>query len=105
MDPPKFAPSAQHLPRAKRAYKDINRTAMQLLEPGGLLLTFSCSGAMNLELFEDVISAASTEASAHLNDSRGGFRILKILSSGLDHPKLASFPEGDYLKGLLLERF
>lgn len=105
LDPPKFAPSAQHLPRAKRAYKDINRTAMQLLEPGGLLLTFSCSGAMNLELFEDVISSASMEASTHLNDSRGGFRILKILSSGLDHPKLASFPEGDYLKGLLLERF
>lgn len=105
LDPPKFAPSAQHLPRAKRAYKDINRTAMQLLEPGGLLLTFSCSGAMNLELFEDVVTGAAMEASTHLNDLRGGFRVLKILSSGLDHPKLASFPEGDYLKGLLLERF
>jgi 23S rRNA (cytosine1962-C5)-methyltransferase len=60
---------------------------------------------MNLDLFEDVITGAAMEASTHLNNLRGGFRVLKILSSGLDHPKLASFPEGDYLKGLLLERF
>lgn len=105
LDPPKFAPSAQHLARAKKAYKDINRTAMQLLEPGGLLLTFSCSGAMDLPLFEDVIASSAIEASTHLNDPRAGFRILKVLSSGMDHPKLTSFPEGDYLKGLMLERF
>lgn len=105
LDPPKFAPSAQHLPRAKKAYKDINRTAMQLLEPKGLLLTFSCSGAMDLQLFEQVIAGSAMEASTHLNDPRAGFRILKVLSSGMDHPKLTSFPEGDYLKGLMLERF
>lgn len=104
LDPPKFAPSAQHLVRAKRAYKDINRTAMQLLEPGGLLFTFSCSGAMDANLFEETIAGAAVEATSHLGDPRAAFRILKRLSSGLDHPMLASFPEGDYLKGLLVER-
>lgn len=104
LDPPKFAPSSAHLARAKKAYKDINRTAMQLLEPGGLLFTFSCSGAMDTELFEETVAAAAVEAVSHMNQPRAAFRILKRLSSGLDHPKLASFPEGDYLKGLLLER-
>lgn len=104
LDPPKFAPSAQHLMRAKKAYKDINRTAMQLLEPGGLLFTFSCSGAMDANLFEETVAAAAIEATSHMGDPKIAFRILKRLSSGLDHPKLASFPEGDYLKGLLLER-
>ena len=104
LDPPKFAPSAHHLARAKKAYKDINRTAMQLLEPGGLLFTFSCSGAMDATLFEETVAAAAIEATSHMGDPRIAFRILRRLSSGLDHPKLASFPEGDYLKGLLLER-
>ena len=104
LDPPKFAPSAHHLVRAKKAYKDINRTAMQLLEPGGLLFTYSCSGAMDANLFEETIAAAAIEATSHIGDPRISFRILRRLSSGLDHPKLASFPEGDYLKGLLIER-
>lgn len=104
LDPPKFAPSAQHLVRAKKAYKDINRSAMQMLKPGGLLFTFSCSGAMDLETFDQTIIAASIEAASHKKDENLKFRVLKRLTSGQDHPKLISFPEGDYLKGLLLER-
>lgn len=104
LDPPKFAPSAHHLPRAKKAYKEINRTAMQMLKPGGLLFTFSCSGAMDLETFDKTVISASVEAANHLKDQQLRFRILKRLTSGQDHPKLSNFPEGDYLKGLLLER-
>jgi 23S rRNA (cytosine1962-C5)-methyltransferase len=104
LDPPKFAPSAQHLSRAKKAYKDINRSAMQMLKPGGLLFTFSCSGAMDLETFDQTVIAASVEAASHKKDENLKFRVLKRLTSGQDHPKLISFPEGDYLKGLLLER-
>ena len=104
LDPPKFAPSAQHLLRAKKAYKEINRSAMQMLRPNGLLLTFSCSGAMDLELFDQTVFLAAQEAATHQKDPKLGFRVLKRLTSGLDHPKLSSFPEGNYLKGLMLER-
>lgn len=104
LDPPKFAPSSHHLDKALRAYKEINRAGMQLLNPGGLLFTFSCSGAVDAALFEKTISMASAEAMSHSGDKSLDFRILKRLSSGLDHPLLASFPEGDYLKGLLLQR-
>lgn len=65
LDPPKFAPSAAHLPKAIRAYKEINRTAMQMVEKSGLILTFSCSGAMDMETFEKTIFMASKEASSH----------------------------------------
>jgi len=104
LDPPKFAPSAAHLPKAIRAYKEINRTAMQMVEKSGLILTFSCSGAMDMETFEKTIFMASKEASSHQKSGDLKFRVLKRLTSGLDHPKLTCFPEGDYLKGLLLER-
>ena len=104
LDPPKFAPSAAHLPKAIRAYKEINRTAMQMVEKSGLILTFSCSGAMDMETFEKTIFMASKEASSHQKTGDLKFRVLKRLTSGLDHPKLTCFPEGDYLKGLLLER-
>ena len=104
LDPPKFAPSSHHLDKALRAYKEINRAGMQLLKPGGLLFTFSCSGAVDSALFERTISMACAEAIGHSEDRSMEFRIIKRLSSGLDHPLLASFPEGDYLKGLLLQR-
>jgi 23S rRNA (cytosine1962-C5)-methyltransferase len=104
LDPPKFAPSASHLANAVKAYKEINRNAMQLVSKGGLVLTFSCSGAMDSELFEKTIFTASKEASNHIKSGDLKFRVLKRLTSGLDHPKLTCFPEGDYLKGLLLER-
>ena len=104
LDPPKFAPSAAHLPKAIRAYKEINRTAMQMVEKSGLILTFSCSGAMDMETFEKTIFMAIKEASSHQKTGDLKFRVLKRLTSGLDHPKLTCFPEGDYLKGLLLER-
>lgn len=104
LDPPKFAPSSHHLDKALRAYKEINRAGMQLLNPGGLLFTFSCSGAVDATLFERTIAMASAEAMSHSGDKTMDFRILRRLSSGLDHPLLTSFPEGDYLKGLLLQR-
>jgi 23S rRNA (cytosine1962-C5)-methyltransferase len=104
LDPPKFAPSAAHLAKAIRAYKEINRTAMQMLSKSGLLLTFSCSGAMDMDTFEKTVFLASKEAASHQKMGDLKFRVLKRLTSGLDHPKLTCFPEGDYLKGLLLER-
>ncbi|AGW88662.1 23S rRNA methyltransferase [Ralstonia pickettii DTP0602] len=97
LDPPKFAPSAQHIDRAARAYKEINLVGMQLLRPGGLLFTYSCSGAISMELFQKIVAGAVT-------DARADARILRRLSAGTDHPMLAAFPEGEYLKGLLLEK-
>ncbi len=97
LDPPKFAPSAQHIDRAARAYKEINLVGMQLLRPGGLLFTYSCSGAISMELFQKIVAGAAT-------DARVDARILRRLSAGTDHPMLAAFPEGEYLKGLLLEK-
>ncbi len=104
LDPPKFAPSSHHLDKALRAYKEINRAGMQLLKPGGLLFTFSCSGAVDTALFEKTIAMAGAEAMTHGSDKSLDFRIIQRLSSGADHPLLTSFPEGDYLKGLLLQR-
>ena len=75
-----------------------------MLKPGGLLYTFSCSGAMDMEIFTQTVMAASIEAVSHKKDPSLQFRVLKRLTSGHDHPKLITFPEGDYLKGLLLER-
>lgn len=104
LDPPKFAPSVQHLDRALRAYKEINRTALQLLNPEGYLFTFSCSGAVSPESFEQTLASAVSEALGHMQDPSANYRIVKRLSAGLDHPVLATFPEGEYLKGLLLQR-
>jgi 23S rRNA (cytosine1962-C5)-methyltransferase len=104
LDPPKFAPSSSHLANAIKAYKEINRNAMQIVSKGGLILTFSCSGAMDSELFDKTVFTASKEAANHVKTGYLKFRVLKRLTSGLDHPKLTCFPEGDYLKGLLLER-
>ncbi|MFL9870121.1 class I SAM-dependent rRNA methyltransferase [Paraburkholderia megapolitana] len=96
LDPPKFAPSREHVDRAARAYKDINLTGCRLLRPGGLLFTYSCSGAIDAELFQKIVAGAAA-------DARVDARILKRLGAGVDHPLLTAFPEGEYLKGLLLQ--
>ena len=95
LDPPKLAPTVQHVERAARAYKDINLLALKLLRPGGTLATFSCSGAIGVELFQKIVAGAAV-------DARIDARIIGRLGPAPDHPVLLSFPEGDYLKGLLL---
>jgi 23S rRNA (cytosine1962-C5)-methyltransferase len=95
LDPPKFAPSAAHAERASRAYKDINRLALRLLQPGGLLLTFSCSGGIGAELFHKIVAGAGMDAQVNAV-------ILQRLEGACDHPTTIEFPEGEYLKGLAL---
>ena len=95
LDPPKFAPTAAHAERAARAYKDINRLALQLLAPGGLLLTFSCSGGVNADLFHKIVAGAGLDAGVNAT-------ILQRLEASSDHPTTVEFPEGEYLKGLAL---
>jgi 23S rRNA (cytosine1962-C5)-methyltransferase len=96
LDPPKFAPSAAHAERAARAYKDINLHGFRLLNPGGHLLTYSCSGGIGLELFQKIVAGAAVDAGRDA-------RILQRLSAGPDHPVALHFPEGEYLKGLLVQ--
>lgn len=95
LDPPKYAPSRSALDRAARAYKDLNRLGMLLLEPGGTLATFSCSGAVDLETFKQIIAWAALDAGKEV-------QIIKQFSQPEDHPVRVSFSEGEYLKGLLL---
>jgi 23S rRNA (cytosine1962-C5)-methyltransferase len=95
LDPPKYAPSRSALDRAARAYKDLNRLGMLLLESGGILATFSCSGAVDLETFKQIIAWAALDAGKEV-------QIIKQFSQPEDHPVRISFPEGEYLKGLLL---
>lgn len=95
LDPPKYAPSRSALDRAARAYKDLNRLGMLLLEKGGILATFSCSGAVDLETFKQIIAWAALDAGREV-------QIIKQFSQPEDHPVRISFPEGEYLKGLLL---
>ncbi|MCK6508752.1 class I SAM-dependent methyltransferase [Myxococcota bacterium] len=94
LDPPKFAESKAQLDRACRGYKDINLQAFKLLRPGGLLLTFSCSGQMTTPLFQKIVADAALDAGRTA-------QILRRLEQDVDHPTLLSFPEGTYLKGLL----
>ncbi|MBL8486311.1 MAG: class I SAM-dependent rRNA methyltransferase [Rhodocyclaceae bacterium] len=100
LDPPKFAPSAAHAERASRAYKDINMNALRLLEPGGLLMTYSCSGGIGVELFQKIVAGAALDAGKRTG---AGARILQRLQGSPDHPVDLAFPEGEYLKGLLVE--
>ena len=95
LDPPKFAPTSVHVERAARAYKDINRLALKLLVPGGVLLTFSCSGGVSPELFHQIVASAGADAQVD------GF-ILERLQGASDHPMTLNFPQGDYLKGLVV---
>ena len=97
LDPPKFAPTKQSVEKASRAYKDINLLAMKLLNAGGLLASFSCSSAMSAELFKKILASSA-------EDVRQDFSILDTFSADQDHPQLLSFPEGEYLKGLLLQK-
>lgn len=95
LDPPKFAPTAAHAERASRAYKDINRLALRLLAPGGLLFTFSCSGGIGPELFHKIVAGAGHDAGVNAV-------IAQRLEAASDHPTTLEFPEGEYLKGLAL---
>jgi 23S rRNA (cytosine1962-C5)-methyltransferase len=94
LDPPKFVESQGQLPRGARGYKDINRLAFGLLNPGGLLFTFSCSGLLPADLFQKIVADAALDAGREA-------RIIKKLGQALDHPIGLNFPEGSYLKGLL----
>ena len=95
LDPPKFAPTAAQVKNAARAYKDINLLAFKLLKPGGLLATFSCSGGVSAELFQSIVAGAAADAGVDA-------KIIERFGAAADHPVALSFPEGDYLKGLLI---
>ncbi|HJR79037.1 MAG TPA: class I SAM-dependent methyltransferase [Anaerolineales bacterium] len=94
LDPPKFAPTAAQAERAARGYKDINLFAFKLLRPGGLLVSFSCSGGIDAGLFQKIVAGAALDAGVDAH-------IVERLAQGPDHPVLLSFPEGAYLKGLI----
>jgi 23S rRNA (cytosine1962-C5)-methyltransferase len=95
LDPPKFAATAAQAERAARAYKDINRLALKLLRPGGLLFTFSCSGGIGPELFHKIVAGAGIDAGVDA-------LILQRMAAACDHPTTLLFPESDYLTGLAL---
>ncbi len=97
LDPPKFAPTVAHSERAARAYKDINRLAFKLLEPGGVLFTYSCSGGISADLFHKIVAGAGSDADVD------GF-ITDRMGAAPDHPMTIAFPEGEYLKGLVVMR-
>lgn len=94
LDPPKYAPSRSSLEKAARAYKDLNRRGLLLLEQGGLLATFSCSAAMDMATFKQVLAWAALDAGKEI-------QFVRQFTQPEDHPVRASFPEGEYLKGLL----
>jgi 23S rRNA (cytosine1962-C5)-methyltransferase len=94
LDPPKFAPTRKQINQASRGYKDINLLAIKLLRPGGILFTFSCSGGIDAGLFQKIVAGAALDAEADV-------QIIQKMSQAEDHPILLSFPEGEYLKGLV----
>ena len=96
LDPPKFAPTEKHVPNAARAYKDINLLGFRLLAPGGLLMTYSCSGGIGIELFQKIVAGAALDAGRDA-------RIVARLAGAADHPVGLAYPEGEYLKGLLVQ--
>jgi 23S rRNA (cytosine1962-C5)-methyltransferase len=97
LDPPKFAPTVTHAERAARAYKDINRLAFKILAPGGVLFTYSCSGGISPDLFHKIVASAGIDAGVD------GY-IVDRLGGAPDHPMTLNFPEGEYLKGLVILR-
>ena len=97
LDPPKFAPTAAHAERAARAYKDINRLAFKILAPGGVLFTYSCSGGISADLFHKIVASAGIDAGVD------GY-IAERMGGAPDHPMTIDFPEGEYLKGLVVMR-
>jgi 23S rRNA (cytosine1962-C5)-methyltransferase len=94
LDPPKFAHSQSQMERATRGYKDINLIAMQILRPGGVLATFSCSGLVSADLFQKIVFGAALDAGRDV-------QVIERLTQAPDHPVLLTFPEGEYLKGLI----
>ena len=94
LDPPKYAPSRSALDKAARAYKDLNRLAMLLLNEGGLMATYSCSGAVDIDTFKQILAWAALDAGKEV-------QFIDQYCQPEDHPVRASFPEGEYLKGLL----
>ncbi len=94
LDPPKFAHAQGQVERAARGYKDINLIAMQILRPGGILASFSCSGLVSADLFQKILFGAAV-------DARRDVQIAERLTQSPDHPVLLTFPEGEYLKGLI----
>lgn len=96
LDPPKFAATSAQANRAARGYKDINLLALKLLRPGGVLVTFSCSGGISAELFKKIVTGAAL-------DARVNAQIIKHLWQGPDHPVALNFPEGAYLKGFVIQ--
>ena len=96
LDPPKLAPTRAQVPKASRAYKDINLLAFKLLQPGGILATFSCSGGLDADMFQKIVFGASLDAGRQA-------QILSRLGQPPDHPILLTFPEASYLKGLLCQ--
>jgi 23S rRNA (cytosine1962-C5)-methyltransferase len=94
LDPPKFARSARQKKNASRGYKDINLLGMKLLKPGGILITFSCSGVVSEDLFQKIIFGAAV-------DAKRDVQIIERLHQGIDHPVLVTFPESAYLKGFI----
>lgn len=95
LDPPKFAHNKRQVDRASRGYKNLNLNAFKIIKEGGYLLTFSCSGAISQDLFQKIVFGA-------LADSGRQAQIIQHLSANSDHPVALTFPEGEYLKGLLL---
>ena len=96
LDPPKFAPTPAQAGRAARGYKDINLLAFKLLNPGGILVTFSCSGGITEDLFQKIVAGAALDAGIDA-------RIIKRLHQAPDHPVALNFPEGAYLKGFAIQ--
>lgn len=96
LDPPKFVDSKANIKGAARGYKDINLHALKLLRPGGILLTFSCSGLMDMGLFQKIVADAALDAGRDA-------QILRFLSQSADHPVNVHYPEGLYLKGLVVQ--
>jgi 23S rRNA (cytosine1962-C5)-methyltransferase len=94
LDPPKFAPTSAQAEKAARGYKDINLLAFKLLRPGGILVTFSCSGGVDAALFQKIVAGAALDAGVNAS-------IVESLSQDGDHPVALNFPEGAYLKGLV----
>jgi 23S rRNA (cytosine1962-C5)-methyltransferase len=94
LDPPKFAQRKGQVDKATRGYKDINLLAMQLIKRGGIIITFSCSGAVSAELFQKVLFGAAVDAGRTV-------QIVEHLAQGADHPILLTYPESEYLKGFI----
>lgn len=94
LDPPKLAPTAAHAEKAARAYKDVNLLGFKLLKPGGVLMTYSCSGGVSAELFQKIVAGAALDAGVIA-------RVEAWHHAAADHPLTLNFPEGEYLKGLV----